>query len=153
MTDCPRDCLDCKLPDDFIGRNMIGDHLVRPMKEDWSGVSRSGSSWVVKYVGLLREKVWLDVCRQKSEISTHDGWRGLRGNIQSNTGMVVDSIIAMLVWRRGAIIAHDINVPRVLWLAMCSDVFDGWEHIHVWPGNTTSTGWWELKAAEAYAPS
>ena len=62
---------DCKLPKDFIDLH-IGETreraLVRQLiKDDSITANRSVQSWVVKYVDLLRRKVWLDICMRKSE--------------------------------------------------------------------------------------
>jgi hypothetical protein len=123
------------LPEGFIGYP-IGDRaLVRHfINEVSSRASCSVLSWVVEYVDLLRRNVWLDVCTRKNEVSTHGGWwgsLGMGGDILINPGIVVDNVIAMLM-QCGMIIGHiigaHVNIPQVLWLTLCSDVFDGWGH-------------------------
>ena len=50
---------DCKLPKDFIDLHIGDKALVRQfIKEDSSGAFGSVQGWVVKYVDLLRRKVW-----------------------------------------------------------------------------------------------
>lgn len=70
------------------------------------------------------------MCMKEKEVTTHGGWWGLclGGNIQSDPGIVVDTIIAMLVCRRaiiGHIVIAHVNVPQVWWLTLGSNVFDG----------------------------
>lgn len=94
---------DCELPKDFIGQP-IWDSLGRPfiegnpfVKEGLSRTNRDIPSWAAEYINL---KVWLDMCKQRSEVKTHGGlWGGLclYRNIQDDPGIVVDSVIAMLM--------------------------------------------------------
>ena len=92
---------DCELSKEFINLHIGNRALEGPFIRDGSSrVSCSIQSWVAEYANLLQRKAWLDMRMRKREVSTYGvrrGGLGLGGDSQSNPGIVVNIIIAMLV--------------------------------------------------------